>query len=925
MYKKISYTFVIADLFHYGHLRVLEKAKNISDYHICAVLSDQVCSEWQGKNLCNLEERIKVIKSCKHVDEVMIQDSMNPENNLKKILNKYKNCSITVIHGDDWGILPGQKFMNSNNIKTKLISHYEKLSRESIYKHFSITNDDVQNNTLDYQFNNYKNLFGTKGKTLITLDKYLHNSIIEEIFTFKVNDFIKNKKKIINQIKKRFNKKIIIRSSTKKEDSLTSSHAGEFLTVQNICLDDDKLLSKSINQVIDIYKKKIKSYKNEEILVQEQSSDIKISGVVFTKVLKTNSPYYAITYDDQSGKTDTVTSGRACNTVWLYRDLNKYRCPSKWRKLLDSVIEIEKLFKSMVLDIEFAINKNNDVIIYQVRPLATNVKYSRMISNKFMENSIEKYNELKKGNSTIFSDMTFWNPSELIGENPKPLSYSIFNDIFMKKNWNLGLEELGYSKVNKNLMHKFGNKPYINVEPVIEALLPNHLSMNLKTKLKIFYKHRFLNNLINHDKFEFETMPGTIIIDKDLSNSLKKYLTKSEYSTYNKSLSYLTKSIIENFSIYKSKYINDVKRCSQKQSIDAHCSHLSLIRLINQNLNDLKKYATSQFSASARMAFISKYIIDYSALDNLITKNDSVCFYNSLNTIVSQYTSDLNKLSVSQINEKYNHIRSGTYSLLSAKFKLSNKIIPNKRDTRKKLNRSDFIKKLSLISEKYNLNCSAEQLFKFLFESIKLREYLKFNFSKTISRILDLIEILAKNLKIEIKHMEYLDIDILMAGSSYSNKVECSNMYKNHIESQIDCFNNNNNHIHNECIVSLKDLFIIQHKTSKPNFITEEIVSGKIIKINKNSNILTNLSNYIVLIDSADPGFDWIFASKIKGLITKYGGMGSHMAIRCAELNIPAAIGCGNKIFENLHYLSLLTLNCYEGKILTNPEYEIFN
>ena len=41
--------------------------------------------------------------------------------------------------------------------------------------------------------------------------------------------------------------------------------------------------------------------------------------------------------------------------------------------------------------------------------------------------------------------------------------------------------------------------------------------------------------------------------------------------------------------------------------------------------------------------------------------------------------------------------------------------------------------------------------------------------------------------------MEYLDIDILLAGSSYSNKVECSNMYKNHIESQIDSFNNNIN------------------------------------------------------------------------------------------------------------------------------------
>lgn len=36
-----------------------------------------------------------------------------------------------------------------------------------------------------------------------------------------------------------------------------------------------------------------------------------------------------------------------------------------------------------------------------------------------------------------------------------------------------------------------------------------------------------------------------------------------------------------------------------------------------------------------------------------------------------------------------------------------------------------------------------------------------------------------------------------------------------------------------------------------------------------------------------------IFGYKIKGLITKYGGMASHMAIRCLEIKISAAIGCG--------------------------------
>jgi phosphoenolpyruvate-protein kinase (PTS system EI component) len=44
----------------------------------------------------------------------------------------------------------------------------------------------------------------------------------------------------------------------------------------------------------------------------------------------------------------------------------------------------------------------------------------------------------------------------------------------------------------------------------------------------------------------------------------------------------------------------------------------------------------------------------------------------------------------------------------------------------------------------------------------------------------------------------------------------------------------------------------------------------------------------------------WIFNKKIKGLITCYGGVASHMAIRCAEFGIPAAIGCGVDLYKHI-------------------------
>ena len=36
--------------------------------------------------------------------------------------------------------------MDKHHIKTKLISHYNKLSRELIYNHFSMTNNDTHDN-----------------------------------------------------------------------------------------------------------------------------------------------------------------------------------------------------------------------------------------------------------------------------------------------------------------------------------------------------------------------------------------------------------------------------------------------------------------------------------------------------------------------------------------------------------------------------------------------------------------------------------------------------------------------------------------------------------------------------------------------------------------------------------------------------------
>lgn len=116
-----------------------------------------------------------------------------------------------------------------------------------------------------------------------------------------------------------------------------------------------------------------------------------------------------------------------------------------------------------------------------------------------------------------------------------------------------------------------------------------------------------------------------------------------------------------------------------------------------------------------------------------------------------------------------------------------------------------------------------------------------------------------------------------------------------------------------ELIFSQQDIEMFFYPSSKPNFISHNKIESEIVLLKNDNNV--SINDKIVLIENADPGFDWIFSHNIKGLVTKYGGVASHMAIRCAEFNLPAAIGCGDKIFNNLRKYNKIVLDCINYKV----------
>lgn len=94
---KVGYTQGVYDMFHIGHLNLINNAKKYCDYLIVAVNSDALVESYKNKTpVINQEERRYIIENIKAVDQAVIADTL--DKNVQ--LEKYNFDAIFI--GDDW-------------------------------------------------------------------------------------------------------------------------------------------------------------------------------------------------------------------------------------------------------------------------------------------------------------------------------------------------------------------------------------------------------------------------------------------------------------------------------------------------------------------------------------------------------------------------------------------------------------------------------------------------------------------------------------------------------------------------------------------------------------------------------------------------------------------------------------------------------
>ena len=780
--------------------------------------------------------------------------------------------------------------------------------------------------------NNQQNIFTSKSNVLKFLQNQLKNSKIEKLYTFETQDWEINETKIIKEISQYFanSNKVIVRSSAMGEDSLESSKAGSFESILDVNPKSKKVLINAINLILNSYEKKQNYNQKNQILIQNQSTKIVQSGVIFTR-LRNGSPYYIINFEE-GPSTVGVTQGKVNNLVKIFRKTKFEKIPKKWKKLLKSIQEIEKITSNTYLDIEFGITNLNEIIIFQVRPLISE-------NNSNLDNKIEKelkkiqikYKNYTQNNSKkkiIFSDMADWNPSEIIGSNPNILDYSLYDFLIMNKSWYLGRKEIKYQiPPNPNLMVKFGNKPYVNTLSSFISLTPNKLPKKITTKLLKYYNQELLSNPYLHDKIEFDIVLTCfdLTFDKKLKKLIKLGFTKKEIKKMRNVFVTFTNQIINDFieisknSKLKIEIMSKNRNKIKNEIIKNNYGISRKIEMIELLLNDCKKLGAVEFSKMARMGFISTIILKSMVKTNNIPQNIEDSILNSIESPLSQFQQDLmsyykKKMSKTKFLSKYGHLRPGTYDITQLRYDQDNKFLEQMQFESNVNTIKISSNKINKILEKNGIDTASIDFIDFVKQSLEYREEFKFQFTKNLSDILELINEIGSEFNLTRNEIANLDIKTIIKSKNINK-----NIVKEKWNKKIN-LNQKQNKINNYLILpplifKKNDFNVIEYYSAQPNFITEKSINSETLVLQKNVS-KKEVKNKIIILENADPGYDWIFSCNPAGLITKYGGVASHMSIRCSEIELPAVIGCGEILYENILESSKILLDCKNNEIL---------
>jgi choline kinase/phosphohistidine swiveling domain-containing protein len=774
-------------------------------------------------------------------------------------------------------------------------------------------------------------VLGTKAGTLARLQPLVKDSFILDHHLFTVGDWSGTRGEVLDILRERFGKQeVIVRSSTTSEDSWTASNAGAF-TSATAAADDRAAMAAAVETVIASY---AAGDPAEEILVQPLLKEVSAAGVMMSRSPKTGGPYLVVNYDDASGSTHSVTAGTAEHAKTAYVHLSRttgHGLGPVVDRLAVAAGELEELVGHDSLDVEFALLPNDVLAVLQVRPIVADYGDWHTSDEEIhaalrqAEQEFERLHDpgpFVVGRSPCLGIMPDWNPAEIVGVKPRPLALSLYQHLITDEVWARQRAELGYRDVRPcPLVVTLAGQPFVDVRASFNSFVPRALDDTVAAKLVDHYLERLRAHPYLHDKVEFEIALTcmTFDFDEQARARVDGILAPSELRALRTALARISRRAVE--AIDEHLRAVDALESRAEAILRTVADPVARSYLL---LEDCRRIGTLAFSHLARDAFIAMEWLRSLVRTGVLDQPDVESFLGSLKTITHQFTDDAARVAAGEYGwhdfiDRYGHLRPGTYEITS----------PCYADTLgDDLASADVVDPAATLAAEWSEAARAEierrlvgmgipidfaTFESFLRRAITAREYSKFAFTRNLSAALEDFARIGAQMDLTREQLSYLHVDDLLALRSRSATGAAERLssrarageeaYRRTLAVELPAL-----------VFSRKELWAFEQFEPVPNFVTTQSVRAPAVGVAATS-AGADLDGRIALIPSADPGYDWLFLKGIRGLVTAYGGVNSHMAIRAAELGLPAAIGVGQRRYDRLCAASVVELDCASRSI----------
>jgi hypothetical protein len=491
--------------------------------------------------------------------------------------------------------------------------------------------------------------------------------------------------------------------------------------------------------------------------------------------------------------------------------------------------------------------------------------------------------------------MAFWNPAEIVGVNPHPLDYSLYRAAVTRSAWNEGLVPLGYRRVPEELMCRVGNKPYVRLRPAFRSLIPAALDDGLARRLEDLYMRALASDWTAHDKIEFEVACSCwdLSAGRRVDGWVSEGLTVADARAVGEALRALTAGAVRGFPGWAARDGADSARLGRavgeaaREMGSGSLGAEGLLAVADRLLGACCSLGTPQFARQARLAFVSRSICRSAVEEGVVGAAEMDAYLAGLSTVAGELGRDLAACAAGELPEgefmrRYGHLRSGTYDITSPRYDAM-PIEAVFGDAARRppagpapgpgggLGPGDLARVASGLG--LDREGDAEALGRFLRGALESRERFKFEFTKALSLALEAVAAVGERVGLGRGDMAFLTVEDLRAAPCYPGR-ERGAFLRDMSAQRRARFEEDSPLVLPDVLDGPGSLDVVEFASARPNFVT----GGSIV-----------------------------------------AEAASHMAIRCAEFGLPAAIGCGRRIFSRLRGARAISIDCRGQRVEARP------